>query len=102
LSGKYALLSAEYVYFGDKAIPLPEPLKGVLHQNQGHRSALNAPHIPEFLKWWDDHSGRFAKERLRGVPQWDVFADVKSLGACAEAHTREAETDNRLDSARPS
>lgn len=96
LSGKRALLSKEFVYFGDQAIPLPPSLKGILHQNQGHRSNLNAHHLPAFLRWWGTNRSEFARNRVRGVPQWDVFADEKNLARCASVHMREAEQDNRL------
>jgi len=98
MSGKNALLSSEFVYFGAKAIPLPESLQGILHKNQGHRSRLNAVHMPAFLNWWRTNRKTFAKNRVRGVPQWDVFANRKNLGACAEGHMKEAEEDNRCDS----
>jgi hypothetical protein len=96
LSGKYALLSRDFVYFGDQAIPLPRTLKGILHNNQGHRSALNAPYRQAFLSWWRANSKTFSKNRVRGVPQWDAFANRRTLGACANAHMKEAERDNRL------
>lgn len=97
-SGENALLSSEFVYFGDKAIPLPHSLEGIRHENQGHRSRLNAEHLPAFLEWWEQNRKSFAANRVRGVPQWDVFADRKNLGACSRAHMKEAEADNRIDS----
>jgi hypothetical protein len=35
MSGKSALLSDEFVYYGRTAIPLPEKLNGILHKGQG-------------------------------------------------------------------
>lgn len=99
MSGKYALLSNEFVYFGDKAIPVPKRLHGILHRGQGHRSTLNAPYVTAFMKWWNRHREEFSANRIRGVPQWDFFADASGIGACAAAHRKEAEEDNKLDSA---
>jgi hypothetical protein len=96
MSGENALLSSEFVYFGDRAIPLPKSLRGILHRNQGHRSRLNADHLPAFLNWWKTNRKKFARNRVRGVPQWDVFASRKNLGACAEAHMKEDKEDNRF------
>jgi hypothetical protein len=93
MNGENALLSTEFVYFGDRAIPLPKSLRGILHKNQGHRSRLNAGHLPAFLNWWRTNRKRFARKRVRGVPQWDVFANRKNLGACAEAHLKEDKED---------
>lgn len=98
MSGENALLSSEFVYFGDRAIPLPTSLEGIRHENQGHRSKLNAEYLPPFLEWWEQNRGAFAENRVRGVPQWDVFTDRENLGACARAHMKEAEEDNTTDS----
>jgi hypothetical protein len=83
MGGEYALLSNEFVYFGDNAIRIPKSLKGILHENQGHRSKRNAKHLPAFLKWWEENREKFAKNRVKGVPQWDVFANRRTLTACA-------------------
>jgi hypothetical protein len=96
MNGENALLSTEFVYFGDKAIPLPKSLRGILHKNQGHRSRLNADHLPAFLDWWKASREKFAGKRVRGVPQWDVFANRKNLGACAHAHMKEDKEDIRF------
>lgn len=96
MSGKYALLSDEFVYFGDQAIPVPGPLEGIMHSNQGHRSRGNSSHLHAFLDWWEANSRQFASNRVRGVPQLDVFQDRETLGACADAHFTEADRDNRL------
>jgi hypothetical protein len=96
MNGKYVLLSTEFVYFGDQAIDLPKSLRGILHKNQGHRSRLNADHVHAFLSWWKTNRRKFAGKRVRGVPQWDVFANRKNLGACADAHMREDREDIRF------
>jgi Nucleotide modification associated domain 2 len=100
-NGRNALLSREFVYFGDQAICLPKSLEGILHKGRGHRSLLNQKHLPAFLHWWKTNEREFAKKRVRGVPQKDVFANPKNVGECAETHKKEAEEDNRIDSLSP-
>lgn len=51
LSGRFALLSDEFYYFGKNAVPLPEDLLPIIKQGQGHRSDANAPHLGRFVEW---------------------------------------------------
>ncbi len=51
LSGKYALLSKEFYYFGDKPVPLPQSLLPIVHDGQGHKSHLNDPYVMPFVEW---------------------------------------------------
>jgi len=88
MSGKFALLSNEFVYFGDQAVPLPSPLKGILHSNQNHRSTLNGPYVNVFLTWWNTNRTDFASRRVRGEPQWDYFGDPRNRKACAARRRR--------------
>lgn len=97
LSGENALLSSKFVYFGENAEPIPKTLRGIIHRTQGHRSKRNAPYLSEFIKWWESRREEFAKNPVRGAPQLDVFASAKNLRACATAHRKEAEQDDRLD-----
>src|SRR5262249_2990283 len=43
LSGRYALLSDRFIYFGRNAVPLPRELWRLVKDGPGHRSAANAP-----------------------------------------------------------
>jgi hypothetical protein len=51
LSGKYALLSEDYYYFGDHPIALPEHLQGLVKRGPGHRGPQNAPLVEPFVDW---------------------------------------------------
>ena len=68
LSGKYALLSKHFYYFGDQPVPLPEYLYPIIHRTQGHRSIQNQPHAQSFVNWIE-HLG-YPKNRLYGIPQF--------------------------------
>lgn len=98
-SGMNALLSKEFVYFGRKAMPLPEELRGILHEGQGFSSKKNAPHLDAFLKWWAKNRPSSEDDRVRGLPQWDVFSDPSFLGRCANGRRKEAEEDKEATGA---
>jgi hypothetical protein len=78
LSGKNALLSWHFYYFGKTAELLPENLLPICHQTQGHRSDLNSPYIEMFVSWlgglnllvgqlgWPDYSVDWAKTAACG------------------------------------
>ena len=51
LSGKYALLSERFYYFGDYPIALPEHLQGLVKRGPGHRGPENAPFVEPFVGW---------------------------------------------------
>lgn len=51
LSGKYALLSEHFYYFGDHPEPLPDHLLGIIKRGPGHRSHGNAPYVKPFVEW---------------------------------------------------
>ena len=51
LSGKNALISRDFYYFGSRAKPLPDELLPICHQTQGHRSASNDPYVERFVAW---------------------------------------------------
>jgi len=51
LSGKYALLSEHFYYFGDHPIALPEHLQGLVKRGPGHRGPENAPFVEPFVGW---------------------------------------------------
>jgi len=54
LSGRNVLISRDFYYFGNRAIPLPEHLLPICHQTQGHKSQLNDPYVDSFVKWIRD------------------------------------------------
>ena len=72
LSGKYALLSKHFWYFGDKAPLLPDDLREIVKQGPGHRSRVNDPFIERFLEWL--YGLKLEPNRLYGKPQEDIFS----------------------------
>lgn len=67
LSGKYALLSKKFWYFGDKAPKLPDNLQVIVKKGPAHRSNANAPYVESFLKWL--YNLKWKQNRLHGKPQ---------------------------------
>jgi hypothetical protein len=51
LSGENVLLSKDFYYFGSRARILPDYLRPICHQTQGHRSNSNAPYYDQFVTW---------------------------------------------------
>lgn len=51
LSGENVLISYDFVYFGSRAIRLPDKLRPILHQTQGHKSTCNADYFEDFVAW---------------------------------------------------
>ena len=52
IGGVQALISTDFVYWGDEGEPLPSNLAGLVH-GRGHKSRANAPLIPDFIKWFE-------------------------------------------------
>lgn len=67
LSGDNVLLSKDFYYFGSRAKKLPDYLREICHQTQGHKSNSNALYFDQFVSWvrtlalepgqygWPDH-----------------------------------------------
>jgi hypothetical protein len=51
LGGENVLLSWDFYYFGRQAKELPQHLREICHQTQGHRSDLNDPYVEDFVEW---------------------------------------------------
>jgi hypothetical protein len=51
LSGKNVLLSKDFYYFGRRAQLLPDHLRPICHQGQGHRSTSNGDYFDPFVTW---------------------------------------------------
>jgi hypothetical protein len=73
LSGRNALLSRHFFYFGANAIALPPHLQGLVHQTQSHKVTANEPFVLPFLAWLA--ALRLTPGQLYGwpdgVPKWD-------------------------------
>ena len=67
LSGKFALLSTHFYYFGDHPIPLPDSLASIAHRTQGHKSVANDAFFDPFVHWIEG-SG-YEPDLLVGEPQ---------------------------------
>jgi len=86
LSGKNVLISKHFYYFGSRACPLPDHLLAICHQNQGHRSDLNAAYFQPFVEWI---------EGLKLEPGQYGWPDLSSIGA-QQRHAEVAPRDLRI------
>lgn len=68
LSGKYALLSTHFYYFGDHPIELPESLRSVIKAGRGHRHLREQDLIGRFVTWVDGLGHK--PNTLLGDPQY--------------------------------
>jgi len=81
LGGQNALVSSDFYYFGNRAIPLPNYLLPICHQTQGHRSDSNAPYLDQFVSWL--LSLNFVPGQMYGWPDFIVdWGTVSSCGGC--------------------
>ena len=74
LSGKFALLSEHFYYFGDNPVDLPKHLEGIVCTTQGHQSQKNDKYIDPFQKWLDGLGLKLNK--LYGKPSGELFQNV--------------------------
>jgi len=82
LGGENVLLSSDFYYFGNRAWKLPDYLRPIRHQTQGHRSNSNAPHFDKFVMWL--RGLRLAPGQLYGWPDFIVdWTTIASCGGCA-------------------
>lgn len=51
LSGHYALLAEQFIYFGRSAMPLPAELQGLIKQGPGHRTIRDDAAITHLEDW---------------------------------------------------
>jgi len=65
LSGEHILISNHFYYFGNKPEKLPESLRSIIHNQQGHKAGSNQPYLEEFIEWIE----KFEKNKLYGDPQ---------------------------------
>lgn len=95
LSGQYALLSTHFYYFGDKPVELPDHLRPIIKQGQGHKSDANDPYVEQFVKWIE---AKFKPNKLYGEPQLKArfvrAGDIEEVRLrCARQDLEEAEED---------
>jgi hypothetical protein len=90
LSGKNALLSDNFFYFGDSPQQLPPNLLDIVHQTQSHRVHLNKPFVKDFIEWLD--SLDLKPNKLYGKPALEIFTISNPCGgACARREAAEAD-----------
>lgn len=94
LSGKFALLSKHFFYFGANAIELPLHLLPIAQQRQGHRVKLNQDHAHPFVQWVEGLGHKPGS--VLGEPLLDVFANDTCSYWCA-AGRAEADEDDGED-----
>lgn len=95
LSGIYVLLSDHFYYFGNQAIPIPDYLRGIIKQGQGHKSDSNEPLKEEFLFWLDTLD--YQPNKLNGEPQYEVkFKFDSEETYCASLRCKSASEDEAL------
>jgi len=88
LGGKNVLLSDHFYYFGEKAIPLDDSLRAIIHQGQGHKSNANQNYVQDFVLWIE--SVNHPMNTLLGQPQLILdFSNKKCLSSCAAIREEE-------------
>lgn len=81
LSGENVLVSRDFYYFGSRARKLPEYLRPICHQTQGHRSSSNAPYFNQFILWL--RSLAPSPGQLYGWPDHIIeWGSISSCGGC--------------------
>ena len=81
LAGLNVLISNDFYYFGNRAIPLPNCLLPICHQTQGHRSDSNAPYFDQFVSWL--RSLNLSPGQMYGWPDFIVdWGTVSFRGGC--------------------
>lgn len=96
LSGKNALISDHFYYFGDKPIPLPENLNAIIKEGQGHKSTSNKPYINDFIDWIENLS--YEINSINGEPQLkeEIMKIEDVCLMCSNGHYDEAIKDEEI------
>jgi len=79
LSGRRALLSRRFVYFGRAAEPLPTDLLGIVKDGPGHRSASIA-HLEQPFVTWLESLGHQWCSMLAAPSGWSEEAELPGPG----------------------
>jgi hypothetical protein len=93
LSGENVLLSKDFYYFGNRARILPDYLRPICHQAQGHRSTSNAQYFEQFVRWI--RSIVPTPGQLYGWP--DFVVDWGTISACGGCTCRRLDDENDPD-----
>src|SRR5262245_60925741 len=87
LSGRRALLSRRFVYFGRAALPLPPHLLAIVKDGPGHKSASVA-HLEEPFVAWLGSLGHPWGSVLAAPSGWPAGAKLPGSGVVAERRVR--------------
>jgi hypothetical protein len=90
LGGKNVLVSRDFYYFGNRAIPLPDHLLPICHQTQGHKSTANAPYFERFVTWLRELN--LTPGQLYGWP--DLIVDWAAISSCGGCLVRQLDDEN--------
>jgi hypothetical protein len=95
LSGKNALLSEHFYYFGNQPVDLPASLKPIIHSTQGHKSTLNNPYVEAFERWIKE--AEYRKNHLYGEPQLkaNFESDPEGCKKCSQMDLEDDEADEK-------
>lgn len=93
LSGRNALLSKHFFYFGNRPVQLPVHLQPIVHQTQGHKSNANAQYVAPFGEWIG--SLGLEPRGLYGEPQLksEILANADSCSRCSDRDLEEDQQD---------
>lgn len=96
LSGKYALLSDHFYYFGDKPIEIHPDLLPIIRQGQGYRSTSNNPYYNQFVEWILTKT--FAKNKIYSEPKnrHKFMLDEDYISKCAARDREQDEKDGEI------
>jgi hypothetical protein len=90
LRGEFALIADEFCYFGKLAVPLPDALKPIVKEGQGHRSTSNDRYLGLFLDWFTTQPRGIVGEPQLWADRDDGMID-RSCGTCRRADDEEDE-----------
>lgn len=86
LGGQNALLSSHFYYFGEEPRLLPNNLKEIIKQNQGHKKIERKDLIENFESWIK----QFDKNKISADPQmkfeFDKTPSEDQIAKCASRH----------------
>lgn len=81
IGGNNVLISKDFYYFGNRAIPLPKELHEICPVTQGHRSNKNEPYVDTFVSWL--RGLKYQPGQLYGWPDNIVdWTNVEACGGC--------------------
>jgi hypothetical protein len=84
LSGKNALLSNCFYYFGEEARPLPYHLRPLIKRSQGHRKILSPELVKDFEVWIE----QFEQNKVYAEPQLKFEFALETTEGCVSKCAR--------------